>query len=156
MAGCSHGAGREAATRGTDSASPGRPAAAAVSGCGFITETEASTALGQPSRYRRGAASAQSCTIEPMSGDAFHGVTVSYRIIRGNTAQYDFFAAQKQSQPVTGLGDRALWLPAGATRGNLVLVTGADVVSISISDFSGRADLRRRAVAFAGRVLGRL
>lgn len=96
------------------------------------------------------------CTIEPMSGDVFHGTTVSYRVVRGNTAQYDFFAAQKSSQPLSGLGDRALWLSAGGTRGNLVVVRDTSVISLAISDFSGRTDLRKRAEAFARKVLGRL
>jgi hypothetical protein len=112
--------------------------------------------LAQPSRYRRAQSSAQLCTIEPVSGDAFHGTTVSYRVIRGNTAQFDFFAAQKSSQPVSGLGTRALWLAAGNTRGNLVVVTDTNVVSLSISDFSGRRDLRKRAETFAKRLLDRL
>lgn len=113
-------------------------------------------ALAQPSRYRRAQSNAQLCTIEPVSGDAFHGTTVSYRVIRGNTAQFDFFAAQKSSQPVSGLGTRALWLSAGATRGNLVVVADTNVVSVAISDFSGRSDLRKRAEAFAKKVLNRL
>jgi hypothetical protein len=112
--------------------------------------------LAQPSRYRREQRTAQLCTIEPVSGDAFHGTTVSYRVARGNTAQYDFFAAQKSSQPVSGLGDRALWLAAGGTRGNLVVVRDTTVVSLAISDFSGRTDLRKRAEAFAKKVLNRL
>ena len=158
VAGCSRGGdrGNEAATGGPAAGSPGRPEAAPVRGCGYITETEASVVLAQPSRYRRAQSSAQLCTIEPVSGDAFHGTTVSYRVALGNTAQYDFFAAQKSAQPVSGLGDRALWLAAGGTRGNLVVVTDTNVVSLAISDFSGRRDLRKRAEAFAKKVLNRL
>lgn len=158
VAGCSRGGDRggDAAAGRSDSVTPGRPAAAPVRGCAYITETEASVVLSQPSRYRRAQSSAQLCTIEPVSGDAFHGTTVSYRVARGNTAQYDFFAAQKSAQPVSGLGDRALWLAAGGTRGNLVVVTDTNVVSLAISDFSGRKDLRKRAEAFARRVLNRL
>jgi len=158
VAGCSRSGdrGNEAATGGAASGSPSGPAAAPVRGCAYITETEASVVLAQPSRYRRAQSNAQLCTIEPVSGDAFHGTTVSYRVVKGNTAQYDFFAAQKSSLPVSGLGDRALWLSAGGTRGNLVVVTDTNVVSLAISDFSGRKDLRKRAEAFAKKVLNRL
>lgn len=158
VAGCSRGEDRgdDAAAGRSDSGIPGQPAAAPVRGCGYITETEASVVLAQPSRYRRAQSSAQLCTIEPVSGDAFHGTTVTYRVVRGNTAQFDFFAAQKSSQPVSGLGDRALWLAAGGARGNLVVVTDTNVVTLAISDFRGRTDLRKRAEAFAKKVLGRL
>jgi hypothetical protein len=136
-------------------ASDGAAAAAppARSGCSYITEAEASVALGQPSRYRHEQPGGPTCSIEPVLGDAFQGTTVSYRISRGTSAQYDFFAAQKRSQPVGGLGDRALWLAAGATRGNLVVVHGSDVVTVAITDFSGKGRLQDRARAFARKVL---
>jgi hypothetical protein len=122
-------------------------------GCSYITEAEASVALGQPSRYRHEQPGGPTCSIEPVLGDVFHGTTVSYRISRGTTAQYDFFAAQKKATPAGGVGDRALWLPAGDTRGNLVVVQGSDVVLVAISDFSGKGRLQDRARAFARMVL---
>jgi hypothetical protein len=124
--------------------------------CRYITEAEASDALEQASRYRRGDPANQSCVIDPASGDAFRGVSVDFRVSRGSTAMYDFFAAQKSAEPLRGLGDRALWLSAGETRGNLVAVKGTNVVSLAISDFSGKGDLKVRARAFAKQVLKRL
>jgi len=124
--------------------------------CGYITEAEASRALDQPSKYRRADGTGQSCTLDPASGDAFHGVSVDFRVSRGSTHVYDFFAAQKAAEPLGGLGDRALWLPAGETRGNLVVVHGADAVSLTISDFRGKGGLKARARAFAEKVLDRL
>jgi hypothetical protein len=159
VAACSSGTERAAATRDSAAASEkraGAPAAPARSGCGYITEAEASVALAQPSRYRREPSGGPTCSVEPALGDAFHGTTVTYRISRGSTAQYDFFAAQKRSQPIGGLGDRALWLAAGATRGNLVVVHGTDVVTVTISDFSAKGKLQERARAFAQKVLGRM
>jgi hypothetical protein len=159
VAACSRGADRAAATRDSAPASADRAraqAAPARSGCGFITEAEASVALAQPSHYRRESSGGSTCSIEPALSDAFHGTTATYRISRGSTAQYDFFAAQKSSQPLSGLGDRALWLPAGATRGNLVVVHGSDVVTVTISDFSAKGKLQARARAFAEKVLGRM
>ena len=155
VAACSRGADRAGAAR--DSVDQTRAVIApARTGCGFITEAEASVALAQPSRYRREPSGGPTCSIEPALGDVFHGTTVNYRISRGSTAQYDFFAAQKSSQPVSGLGDRALWLPAGTTRGNLVVVLGSDVVTVTISDFSAKGKLEARARAFAEKVLDRM
>jgi hypothetical protein len=91
-----------------------------------------------------------------VSGDAFHGVSVDFRVSRGSTDVYAFFAAQKAAEPVRGLGDSALWLPARETRGNLVVVHGPNTVSLTISDFSGKGNLKARARAFAERVLDRL
>ncbi len=124
--------------------------------CGYITEAEASRALEQPSKYRRADGTNQSCTLDPASGDAFHGVSVDFRVSRGSTDVYAFFAAQKAAEPLRGLGDRALWLPAGETRGNLVVVHGPYAVSLTISDFSGKGNLKGRARAFAEMVLDRL
>ncbi len=124
--------------------------------CGYITEAEASRALDQPSKYRRAEGTGQSCTLAPASGDAFHGVSVDFSVSRGSPDVYAFFAAQKAAEPVRGLGDRALWLPAGETRGNLVVVQGPYAVSLTISDFSGTGNLKGRARAFAEKVLARL
>ncbi|HEY7685152.1 MAG TPA: hypothetical protein VH833_03485 [Gemmatimonadales bacterium] len=124
--------------------------------CGYITEAEASRALDQPSKYRNADGTGQSCTLDPASGDAFHGVSVDFKVSRGNADVYDFFAAQQAAEPLGGLGDRALWLPAGETRGNLVVVQGPYAVSLTISDFSGKGNLKGRARAFAERVLDRL
>jgi hypothetical protein len=165
LLGCSserdHGADR----RGVAKTPPGEPAPGVSSrsdACGYITAAEASRVLGQSSQYRspEGAPVGEGghCILVPVSGDAFHGVSVDYQVSRGgsSTKVYDFFAAQKQARPVPGLGDRALWLAAGRTRGNLVVVQDSAVVSIGITDFRVRSDLRSRARAVAERVLERL
>jgi hypothetical protein len=155
---CSRGADRAAPRASAPGAAAGAAAGSAPArgGCSYITEAEASIALEQPSRYRRQQPGGPTCSIEPVLADAFHGTTVSYRIARGTTAQYDFFAAQKRAESIGGVGDRALWLAAGETRGNLVVVSGSDVVTVAITDFSGKGDLRDRARAFARKVLSHL
>jgi hypothetical protein len=160
LVGCSKDDTRDAGA-GQPSAAPSGAAAEATIArprgiCGYITEAEASRVLDQPSKYRRADGTGQSCVLDPASGDAFHGVSVDFRVSRGSTTVYDFFAAQKAAEPLGGLGDRALWLPAGETRGNLVVVNGADAVSLTISDFSGKGNLKGRARAFAEMVLERL
>lgn len=158
-AGCSRGSDRVRSTRDSLAVSTGNEAAAAApgrGGCRFITETEASATLDQPTRYRAEPPSPQSCTLEPASGDAFHGVTVTYRVVPGGRAQYDFIAAQKKAQPVSGLGDRALWLAAGGRGGNLVVIHGTDVVSLTITDPTGRGQLEQRARDLARTVLEHL
>jgi len=148
------GAGERAAT--PSGGGPEAPSARPQGVCGYITEAEASRALDQPSKYRRVDGTNQSCTLDPVSGDAFHGVSVDFRVSRGTTDMDAFLAAQKAAEPLRGLGDRALWLPAGATRGNLVVVNGPHAVSLTISDFSGKGGMKARARAFAEMVLDRL
>jgi hypothetical protein len=160
LVGCSKDIKRDTGA-GEPSAAPSGAAAEATIArprgiCGYITEAEASRALDQPSKYRRADGTGQSCTLDPVSGDAFHGVSVDFRVSRGSTDVYAFFAAQKAAEPVRGLGDSALWLPARETRGNLVVVHGPNTVSLTISDFSGKGNLKARARAFAERVLDRL
>jgi hypothetical protein len=127
----------------------------ARNGCSYLTEAQASAALGQPSRYRPRQPTMAACTIEPASGDVFHGTTVDYRVTQG-TAQFDFFAAQKDAMKITGLGDRAVWLAAGKTRGNLAVIRGSTVVSLTITDLSGHRQLEQKARDFARLVLEHL
>ncbi len=140
-----------AAASSTATATP----ALARNGCSYLTEAQASTALGQPSRYRPRQPTPAACTIEPASGDVFHGITVDYRVAQG-TAQFDFIAAQKDAQTVTGLGDRAAWLPAGKTRGNLAVMRGNVAVLVTITDLSGHRQLQQKARDFARLVLEHL
>ena len=127
----------------------------ARNGCSYLTEAQATAALGQPSRYRPRQPTPAACTIEPASGDVFHGTTVDYRVTRG-TAQFDFLAAQKNAQEITGLGDRAVWLSAGKTRGNLAVIRGSNVVALTITDLSGHRQLEQKARDFARLVLEHL
>lgn len=156
---CSREGKRATVGQGAADTSPGRiPSVAArpQGACGYISESEASRVLDQPSTYRDHAPTSQTCTVAPASGDAFRGVSVDFRVSTGTTRMYDFLAAQKHSEPVGGVGDRALWLAAGDTRGNLVVVKGLDEVSLTISDFSGTGGLKARARAFAEKVLERM
>ena len=127
----------------------------ARNGCSYLTEAQATAALGQPSRYRPRQPTPAACTVEPASGDVFHGTTVDYRVAQG-TAQFDFLAAQKDAQKITGLGDRAVWLSAGKTRGNLAVIRGSNVVSLTITDLSGHRQLEQKARDFARLVLEHL
>jgi len=137
----------------TATATPTAPPAR--NGCSYLTEAQASAALGQPSRYRPRQPTTAACTIEPASGDVFHGTTVDYRVTQG-TAQFDFIAAQKDAMKITGLGDRAVWLAAGKTRGNLAVIRGSTVVSLTITDLSGHRQLEQKARDFARLVLEHL
>ena len=121
--------------------------------CSYITEAEASDALDQPMRFRPGAGVGQHCTLDPASGDVFHGISADFRVVRGSTGLYDFLVAQKAAEPVGRLGDKAVWLPAGGSRGNLAAVKGGDAVAVSITDLSGKGDLKDRAWALAKRIL---
>ena len=127
----------------------------ARNGCSYLTEAQATAALGQPSRYRPRQPTPAACTIEPASGDVFHGTTVDYRVTQG-TAQFDFLAAQKDAQKITGLGDRAVWLSAGKTRGNLAVIRGSTVVALTITDLSGHRQLEQKARDFARLILEHL
>jgi hypothetical protein len=137
----------------TATATPTPPAAR--NGCSYLSEAQATAALGQPSRYRPRQPTPAACTIEPASGDVFHGTTVDYRVTQGS-AQFDFIAAQKDAQKITGLGDRAVWLSAGKTRGNLAVIRGTIVVSLTITDLSGHRQLEQKARDFARLVLEHL
>jgi len=155
---CGHGTDRRPPSRAATDSQPAGKAAAVPSrtACGYITEQEASAALGQPSRFRPQQTSAATCSIEPVSGDVFHGTTVDYRVVQAATTQYDFIAAQKGALPVSGLGDRAMWLPAGKTRGNLAVVRGGDVITVTITDLGGHPQVERKARDVARAVLDHL
>lgn len=136
-------------------AATSRASAPARNGCSYLTEAQASAALGQASRYRPRQPTPAACTIEPASGDVFHGTTVDYRVANG-PAQFDFLAAQKDAEKITGLGDRAVWLAAGKTRGNLAVTRGNTAVLVTITDLSGHRQLQQKARDFARLVLEHL
>ena len=154
---CMKGPDRSATERAPAAASSTATAASAPArnGCSYLSESQASAALGQPSRYRARQPTPAGCTIEPASGDVFHGTTVDFRVAPG-TAQYDFLAAQKDADKITGLGDRAVWLGAGKTRGNLAVVRGNTAVLVTITDLSGHRQLEQKARDFARLVLEHL
>ena len=154
---CMKGPDRTATNRPATAASSTATAASAPArnGCSYLSEAQASAALGQPSRYRPRQPTPAGCTIEPASGDVFHGTTVDYRVAPGS-AQFDFIAAQKDAQNITGLGDRAVWLGAGRTRGNLAVVRGNTAVLVTITDLSGHRQLEQKARDLARLVLEQL
>lgn len=157
--GCSHEGNRAPAGRApgdTVAGSVAATAAAPHNACEYISESDASQVLDQPSTYRAHAPTSPTCIVAPASGDAFRGISVDFRVSLGTTRMYDFLEAQKKSESVGGVGDRALWLPAGDTRGNLVVVKGNNEVSLTISDFTGAGGLKARARAFAEKVLERM
>ena len=152
------GPGKNTITRAAADTAKAASAAAtapARNGCSYLSEAQASAALGQPSRFRPRQPSLAACTIEPASGDVFHGTTVDYRVAAG-TAQFDFLAAQKNAEMITGLGDRAVWLAAGNTRGNLAVTRGNAAVLVTITDLSGHRQLEQKARDFARLVLEHL
>lgn len=155
IAACGPGRKDEVRAPATAASSTATAALPARNGCSYLTEAQASGALGQPSRFRPRQPSPAACTIEPASGDVFHGITVDYRVAQGK-AQFDFIAAQKDAQTVTGLGDRAAWLPAGKTRGNLAVIRGGTAVLVTITDLSGHRQLEQKARDFARLVLEHL
>jgi len=154
---CMKGPDRSATDRTITTASSTATAASAPArnGCSYLSEAQASAALGQPSRYRPRQPTPAACTIEPASGDVFHGTTVDYRVAPGS-AQFDFLAAQKDAEKITGLGDRAVWLGAGKTRGNLAVIRGNTALLVTITDLSGHRQLEQKARDFARLVLEQL
>ena len=154
---CMKGPDRSAPERSANAAAgtATAPSAPARNGCSYLSEAQASSALGQPSRYRPRQPTPAGCTIEPASGDVFHGTTVDFRVAQG-TAQYEFLAAQKDADKITGLGDRAVWLGAGKTRGNLAVIRGNTAVLVTITDLSGHRQLEQKARDFARLVLEHL
>src|SRR5262249_59158578 len=98
---CMKGPDRSATDRTTTTASSTATAASAPArnGCSYLSEAQASAALGQQSRYRPRQPTPAACTIEPASGDVFHGTTVDYRVAPGS-AQFGFLAAPNDAQNV--------------------------------------------------------
>ena len=156
---CGCGPGKNPISRAPADSTPTATAATttapARNGCGYLTEAQATAALGQPSRYRPRQPTTAACTIEPTSGDVFHGTTVDYLVAQGS-AQFDFLAVQKDAEKITGLGDRAVWLAAGKTRGNLAVTRGNTAVLVTITDLSGHRQLEQKARDFARLVLEHL
>jgi hypothetical protein len=117
--------------------------------CSYITEAEASEILGQASKYRSEDDSSN-CIVDPVSENPPEGLSVDFSLENGD-GSYSYLLGEK-AEPIDGLGDRAAWLP---TTGMLAVVKGSRTVSLTISSFGKRSDLKEKAVAFALKVVGR-
>jgi hypothetical protein len=149
------GCGRETPPKATAPDGAGRgeaPRSEPAGPCDYMTATDAARLLKQPTRFRPQASIDRGCTLEPDSSDAFRGASVDFAVTRGDTRAYDFLAAQKSSV-VVELGDKARWLAAGRSGGNLVVVQGRDVLSLTIRDFRFGADVQAEARVLARRLL---
>jgi hypothetical protein len=102
-----------------------KPAAEAPKGgCSYITEAEATAALGQPSKYRSNDGSAN-CIIDPVADATQTTMSVDFTVKLGDDGAYTFL--EKHGKPLAGVGDKAVMEVAGpmvsvaAVKGNATL-----------------------------------
>lgn len=86
-----------------------RPAIAdpVVGGCGWLTEAEATAAMGQPMRYTGDAAGALHCTLNAVDGS---GAEV-FLAVHDAKSDIDFVRPIAEEVEDASVGDRAIWLP---------------------------------------------
>ncbi|HYS55272.1 MAG TPA: hypothetical protein VER58_16065 [Thermoanaerobaculia bacterium] len=135
------------------SATQSAPAAAQSTGaCSYITEAEATVILGQPSKYRSTEGTSSNCIIDPVSGQ---GISVDFTIERNSRGIFDFLSTQKGAEKLSGLGDQAVWT-GGKGMGQLAVVKGGNSMNLTISDFSGKTELKPMGQAVAQKLLAKL
>ncbi len=131
-------------------ASPPQAREGKLVGCTFITEAEASEALGQPSKYRSNDGESANCLIDPADEkNKMSGWTVDFTVSR-DMGRYDY--GTKHGKSVEGVGDKAVF-----SLSSLVVVKGDYVVAITATSMSGDADQTlAKEKSFAEKVLGHL
>lgn len=120
-------------------------------GCAIVGEADVEEALGFEVVLNDN--STGNCLITPADGSPAAPVLDIRREDR--TSAFDYFAAQPDATPVSGLGDRAVWATVNQTTGSLVVITGESALVVSIARADGLdARERRQAEALARRVMG--
>jgi hypothetical protein len=133
---------------GTPSESPDATAEA-KGGCSYITEQEATEALGQPSKYRSNDGSAN-CIIDPVT-EGPKGVSVDFTVEPDSPGSWELY---KDGSAVANIGEKAMWKDGMG----LIALKGGNIVKLMISG-SGKIaspELQPKAEAFATKVLGHM
>jgi hypothetical protein len=146
---------------GGDSAQSPAPAAssakshAALTGCGWITEAEAGTALGAPMKYRGYDPKSSNCVLEPIVPEGDFGLSVDFSIREGSGV-YDYTSKGGKGETLSGLGDRAVWAPS-ALLNTLVVVKGNRELDMSFANLGKKTpDMRERAITLAKVIVAKM
>jgi hypothetical protein len=122
------------------------PAETTLTGCGWITEADASTALGKPMKYRSNDPGSSNCIVDEAAGEG--GISADFSVREGS-GFYDLNAKQVRVEMLSGLGDRAVWNP-GEMISTLVTVKGNRELQITLSDPTRKnTDMKEKAMALA-------
>lgn len=137
----------EPATTGTAAETPAVMDEDRVPPCSWITEAEATEALGQPSRYRSATDDGSSnCIIDPAEGDT--GISVDFKV----TDDVDAWEAESVGMPtISDLGNIAVW--SGST---IAVKKGDHYLIAHLSSMGPAQDLRAPAIAFARAIVDKM
>ncbi len=106
-----------------------KPAAeASKGGCSYITEAEASAALGQPSKYRSNDGS-ENCIIDPVAEATPMTMSVDFTVKIGNDGAYTYLA--KNAKPLDGVGDKAV-ISASGGMAQVAAMKGTATLSMAV------------------------
>jgi len=107
---------------------PGAPAPA-KGGCSYITEAEASDALGQPSKYRANDGD-KNCVIDPVAEPSATTTAVDFTVTLGDTSAYA--ALEKNAKPLPGVGDKAV-IDATPMMAQVAAIKGTNSLVMTVS-----------------------
>lgn len=107
-----------------------KPAAeAAKGGCSYITEAEATQALGQPSKYRSNDGS-ENCIIDPVADATQMTTSVDFKVKIGDDGAYTYLA--KNAKPLAGVGDKAV-IDGAAGMAQVAVMKGTATLSMMVT-----------------------
>lgn len=140
---------REATIPGASvTAAPADTAATHTPPCSWITEAEATEALGQPSKYRNAEdEGSSSCIIDPVTEGS--GISVDFQVTDDQDA---WKSASDNATTISGLGDVAVWNPP------TIAVKKGDRYLIAYVSRMGapEGDLKTPAIAFAQKIVPKM
>lgn len=120
--------------------------------CDFITEAEASEALGQPSKYRSYSEDGSSnCIIDPVTENK--GLSVDFKVTDDPDA-WRFASTNTSADRVEGIGDEAFWNPVLSS----LAVKKGDQAFIGMFSYMmvDEPDMKGKAIAFGRKVAERM
>ena len=116
--------------------------------CDFITEAEASEALGQPSKYRSYPDDGSSnCIIDPVKEN--EGLSVDFKVTDDPYA-WTYESSNSSAERVEGLGDEAVWNPVMSS----LAIKKGDQAFIGMFSYMmvDEPDMKGKAIAFGRKV----
>lgn len=120
--------------------------------CDWITEAEATEALGQPSKYRSNSNDGSSnCIIDPVKES--EGLSVDFKVTDDPYA-WSYESTHKDAQRIEGLGDEAFWNPLmnslAVKKGNQAFIGMFSAMMVQ------EPNMKEKAIAFGRKVAERM
>lgn len=143
-----------AAEPNTATTEPAAEPAAELKGCAWISEDEATAALGMPMKYRSNDSESSNCILDE-AAKPDGGFSVDFQVW-SDVYAYDNTAKSAGAEELTGLGDKAVYVPS-TFMPQIAVAKGTRTLVASFSGFTGTpVEMKERAEALGRAIAAKM